>query len=82
MQIKSEVCCKGGSVRGGTSYSSLACFQRHVEEADSSQPDSLLIQDGRHVSDSLYLRCHISSLRQCITPFTAQPGFDVPEYTQ
>lgn len=44
--------------------------------------DSLVIQHRRRVIDSLYLRCHIPSLRQCITPFTAQTGFDVPEYTQ
>lgn len=79
---QSEECCRGGSVRGGTSYFSLACFQRLSKEPNSSQPDSLVIQDRRHVIDSLYLRCHIPSLRQCITPFIAQTGFDVPEYTQ
>lgn len=79
---QSEVCCRGGSVRGGASYFSWACFQRRSEEAHSSQPDSLVIQDGGHVGDSLYLRCHIPSLRQCITPFMAQTAFDVPEYTQ
>lgn len=60
----------------------LAGLASRSEEANSSQPDSLVIQDRRHVSDSLYLRCHIPSLRQCITPFIAQTGFDVPEYTQ
>lgn len=72
----------GIEVSGCAHYFSLALFQRHSLEANSSQADSLVIQDRRHVSDSLYLRCHIPSLRQCITPFIAQLDFDVPEYTQ
>lgn len=62
-------------------YFSLACFQRRSVETHCGQADSLLIQDRRHVSDGLYLRCHIPSPRQWITPFTAQTGFDVPEQT-
>lgn len=62
-------------------YFSLACFQRRSVETHRGQPDSLLIQDRRHVSNGLYLRCHIPSLRQWITPFRAQTGFDVPEHT-
>lgn len=63
-------------------YFSLACFQRHSVETHRGQPDSLLIQDRRHVSGGLYLRRHIPSLRQWITPFRAQTGFDVPEHTR
>lgn len=62
-------------------YFSLACFQRRSVETHCRQADSLLIQDRRHVSDGLYLHCHIPSPRQWITPFTAQTGFDVPEQT-
>lgn len=62
-------------------YFSLACFQRRSVETHCGQADSLLIQDRRHVSDGLYLRCHIPSPRQWITPFTAQTRFDVPEQT-
>lgn len=62
-------------------YFSLACFQRRSVETHRGHPDSLLIQDRRHVSNSLYRRCHIPSLRQWITPFRAQTGFDVPEHT-
>lgn len=69
-------------VGGWESYFSTVSFQRRSQEANSSQADSLVIQDGRHVSDSVYLCCHILSLRQCITSFIAKPGFDVPEYTQ
>lgn len=75
---RGEICCRGGSVRvcvcERRCYFSLACFQRRSVETHRGQPDSLLIQDGRRVGDGLCLRCHIPSLRQWITPFSAQTG--------
>lgn len=63
-KTKAEVCCKGESVQGGITYFNWLVSRRSSEEAKYSQSDLLVIQDGRHVSDSLYLRCHIPSLRQ------------------